>query len=160
MTAEAQAGAAAPATQALPARAWIDGASRGNPGDAGFGVLFEHGEERCEITGFLGRTTNNVAEYSALLAALTHAAREGVQMLSLYSDSELLVKQVNGQYKVKAPHLIPMFLKVLQLKRAIPRLRVEHVRREQNNEADGLANRAIDERAPVPAWLELEARGR
>ena len=160
MTAEAHASATAPAIQSLPARAWIDGASRGNPGDAGFGVLFEHGEERCEITGFLGRTTNNVAEYSALLAALTHAAREGVQMLSLYSDSELLVKQVNGQYKVKAPHLIPMFLKVLQLKRAIPRLRVEHVRREQNNEADGLANRAIDERAPVPAWLELEARGR
>ena len=84
----------------------------------------------------------------------------GAKTLSLYSDSELLVKQLNGQYKVKAPHLIPMYLKVLQLKRAIPKLRVEHVRREQNNEADGLANRAIDERAPVPAWLELEARGR
>src|SRR5262249_51403388 len=129
--------------------------SRGNPGDAGFGVLFERGEERCEITGFLGRTTNNVAEYSALLAALTHAARTGVQALSLFSDSELLVKQLNGQYKVKAPHLIPMYLKVLQLKRAIPKVRVAHVRRGQNNHADGLANRAIDERAPVPDWLEL-----
>ena len=137
------------------ARAWIDGASRGNPGESGFGVLFERGEERCEITGFLGRTTNNVAEYSALLAALTHAGRTGVRSLSLYSDSELLVKQLNGQYKVKAPHLIPMYLKVLKLKRAIPQLKVEHVRREQNNQADGLANRAIDLREPVPEWLEL-----
>lgn len=137
------------------ARAWIDGASRGNPGEAGFGVLFEHGDERCEITGFLGRTTNNVAEYSALLAALTHASRTGVRSLSLYSDSELLVRQLNGQYKVKAPHLIPMYLKVLKLKRAIPHLKVQHVRREQNNQADGLANRAIDQREPVPEWLEL-----
>ena len=137
------------------ARAWIDGASRGNPGDAGFGVLFELDGERSEITGFLGRTTNNVAEYSALLAALTHARRAGVHTLSLYSDSELLVRQLNGQYKVKAAHLIPMYLKVLQLKRGIPKLRVEHVRREQNNQADGLANRAIDLREPVPDWLEL-----
>lgn len=137
------------------ARAWIDGASRGNPGEAGFGVLFEHGDERCEITGFLGRTTNNVAEYSALLAALTHASRTGVRSLSLFSDSELLVRQMNGQYKVKAPHLIPMYLKVLKLKRAIPQLNVQHVRREQNNHADGLANRAIDQREPVPDWLEL-----
>ncbi|MEO8503296.1 MAG: ribonuclease HI family protein [Acidobacteriota bacterium] len=137
------------------ARAWIDGASRGNPGEAGFGVLFEQDGERSEITGFLGRTTNNVAEYSALLAALTHAHRTGVHTLSLYSDSELLVRQLNGQYKVKAAHLIPMYLKVLQLKRGIPKLRVEHVRREQNNQADGLANRAIDLREPVPDWLEL-----
>lgn len=137
------------------ARAWIDGASRGNPGEAGFGVLFEHGDERCEITGFLGRTTNNVAEYSALLAALTHASRTGVRSLALYSDSELLVRQLNGEYKVKAPHLIPMYLKVLKLKRAIPQLKVQHVRREQNNHADGLANRAIDQREPVPDWLEL-----
>lgn len=153
--------APAPAAGAAPsARAWIDGASRGNPGEAGFGVLFERGDERCEITGFLGRTTNNVAEYSALLAALTHAARTGVRSLALYSDSELLVKQLNGQYKVKAPHLVPMYLKVLQLKRAIPKVSLSHVRREQNNQADGLANRAIDERAPLPPWLELEAAGR
>jgi len=148
------------AADGTSARAWIDGASRGNPGDAGFGVLFEQGGERCEITGFLGRTTNNVAEYSALLAALTHAQRAGVRALSLFSDSELLVKQLNGQYRVKAPHLIPMYLKVLQLKRGIAQLKVQHVRREQNNEADGLANRAIDERTPMPAWLELEAVSR
>lgn len=138
------------------ARAWIDGAARGNPGEAGFGVRFERNGSTEEILGFLGRTTNNVAEYAALLAALTHAVNTGVKRLRVHSDSELLVRQLNGRYRVKAPHLIPLFLKVLTLKRRIPQLEVRHVRREQNRDADRLANRAIDERAPVPAWLELD----
>jgi ribonuclease HI len=137
------------------ARAWIDGAARGNPGDAGFGVHFERDGETTEILGFLGRATNNVAEYAALLAALTHARRLGLRRLDLYSDSQLLVRQLNGEYRVKAPHLVPMFLKVLALRRAIPQLEVAHVPRGENSKADGLANRAIDERAPVPEWLEL-----
>lgn len=145
------------ASDAVTARAWIDGAARGNPGEAGFGVHLELDGTTEEILGFLGRTTNNVAEYAALLAVLTYARRRGIERLQVHSDSQLLVRQLEGRYKVKAPHLIPMFLKVLQLKRRIPELSVHHVRREQNQDADRLANRAIDERAPVPEWLELEA---
>ena len=137
------------------ARAWIDGAARGNPGDAGFGVLFERDGETTEVLGFLGRATNNVAEYAALVAALTLAGRLGVRRLDLYSDSQLLVRQLSGDYRVKAVHLVPLFLKVLALKRAIPQLKVGHVPRGENARADGLANRAIDERVPVPEWLEL-----
>jgi ribonuclease HI len=150
-------GGAPPGAPPLSAagRAWIDGASRGNPGEAGFGVVFESDGEPEEIAGFLGRTTNNVAEYAALVAALTHARRRGIARLTLYSDSELLVRQLAGHYRVKAPHLVPIYLKVLTLRRGIPGLSVRHVPREQNRAADALANRAIDQRLPVPEWLEL-----
>lgn len=137
------------------AQAWIDGAARGNPGEAGFGVLFRRNGEEEEIAGFLGRTTNNVAEYVALLAALTYAKRLGIQRLALYSDSELVVRQLAGAYRVKAPHLIPIFLKILEIRRSIPRVEIRHVPRQENRRADGLANRAIDERLPLPSWLEL-----
>lgn len=137
------------------ARAWIDGAARGNPGEAGFGVHLERDGAAEEIFGFLGQTTNNVAEYAAFLAVLTYAVREGILHLEVHSDSQLLVRQINGQYRVKAPHLIPLYLQVLQLKRRLRKLEVRHVPREQNRDADRLANRAIDERAPVPEWLEL-----
>ncbi len=137
-------------------RAWIDGASRGNPGEAGFGVYFETGGEVHEITGFLGRTTNNVAEYAALVAALTFAGRRKLRRLTLYSDSQLLVRQLEGAYKVKAAHLVPIFLKVMRLRRAIPELDIHHVPREENKDADRLANLAIDGRTPPPDWLELE----
>lgn len=139
------------------ARAWIDGGARGNPGPAGFGVFVEleteSGVEPTEILGFLGEATNNVAEYTGLVAALEWAAREGVERLDLASDSELLVKQLAGQYKVKAPHLVPLFARASALRRKIPQLRIRHVRREENRRADALANRAMDERTPPPAWL-------
>lgn len=141
------------------AQAWVDGASRGNPGDAGFGVLFEIGEEAHEVTGFLGRTTNNVAEYCGLLAALTFAGEHGVDRLQVFSDSELLVRQLSGMYKVKASHLVPLFLEVVRLKRGLASFRIEHVRRAENRHADRLANRAIDEREPLPAWLTLPSAG-
>jgi ribonuclease HI len=143
----------------LKATAWIDGASRGNPGEAGFGVLVESGVGDLEICGFLGRTTNNVAEYAGLIAALTWARDNEVDELTLYSDSLLLINQLTGAYKVKAPHLIPIFLQALELKRGIRSVTARHVRREQNSKADGLANRAVDERTPLPAWLELEVPG-
>ena len=143
----------------MRATAWIDGASRGNPGEAGFGVFVESPEGTAEICGFLGRTTNNVAEYAGLLAALTWAREHGVDSLTIYSDSQLLVNQLSGAYRVKAPHLVPIFLQALRLKRGIGAVEAQHVRREQNREADRLANRAIDERAPCPAWLELEIPG-
>lgn len=137
------------------ARAWCDGAARGNPGEAGFGVVFESDGEVEQIAGFLGRTTNNVAEYAGLLAALAQANRRDVDELVLYSDSQLVVRQLEGAYKVKAPHLISLFLQVLELRRGIERFEIHHVPREENEEADALANRAIDERIPVPEWLEL-----
>jgi ribonuclease HI len=140
-------------------RAWIDGASRGNPGEAGFGVVAHDDGTVEEIAGFLGRTTNNVAEYAALVAALTFARRREVGRLQLFSDSQLLVRQLNGVYRVKAPHLVPIFLKVLELKRGIPRFDIEHVPRAENKAADALANRAIDERLPTPDWLERELPG-
>ena len=136
-------------------RAWIDGASRGNPGDAGFGVLFEAEGGEEEILGYLGRTTNNVAEYAGLLAALARGSRAGLDRLTVLSDSELLVRQMEGSYRVKAPHLVPYFLAALKLRRSISRFSIRHVRRGENSRADGLANRAIDERAPLPAWLDL-----
>ena len=139
------------------ARAWIDGGARGNPGPAGFGVFAEldtgASVEETEIYGFLGTTTNNVAEYAGLLAALEWAVAERVERLDLASDSLLLVKQLAGQYKVKAPHLVPLFARASTLRRRIPQLSIRHVRREENRRADALANRAMDERTPPPAWL-------
>ncbi len=146
-------------TAAAGARAWIDGAARGNPGEAGFGVVFETGGQTHEIAGFLGRTTNNVAEYAALVAALTFAGRQRVRQLTLFSDSQLVVRQLEGAYRVRAAHLVPIFLKVLKLRQAIPRFRIQHVPRGENRAADKLANAAIDRRLPVPPWVELELPG-
>lgn len=140
-------------------RAWIDGGSRGNPGPAGFGVLFETDGGREEIVGFLGKATNNVAEYAGLIAALTRAKEAGLDRLEICSDSELLVRQLQGRYKVKAPHLIPMFLHALKLRQGFPTFKIRHVPRAENSLADGLANRAIDERSPLPAWLHLPKLG-
>lgn len=137
-------------------RAWIDGASRGNPGEAGFGVVAHEDGAVEEIGGFLGRTTNNVAEYAALVAALTFARRRRASRLELFSDSQLLVRQVRGQYRVRAAHLVPIFLKVVELKRGIAEVAIQHVPRAENRAADALANRAIDQRLAVPDWLELE----
>jgi ribonuclease HI len=140
----------------LKATAWIDGASRGNPGEAGFGVLVKCNGDQHELTGFLGRTTNNVAEYAGLIAALGWAREHGVDELVLYSDSQLLVNQFSGAYKVKAAHLVPIFLQVVKLRRGIRHVEAHHVPRAQNNLADSLANRAVDERAPLPDWMVLE----
>ena len=139
------------------ARAWIDGGARGNPGDAGYGVLFEGPDGTEEICGFLGRTTNNVAEYAAAIAALSYARHLGVERLEVFSDSQLLVRQVSGEYKVKSAHLVPLFLQILTLRRGLAEFRIRHVPREENKEADRLANRAIDQRAPNPAWMDLPA---
>ncbi len=137
------------------AQAWIDGASRGNPGDAAFGVLIETDSETHEIGGYLGRATNNVAEYSGLIAALAAAKHLGIEDLAVASDSELLVRQIQGRYRVKAPHLLPYYNDALRRAKAMPRFAIRHVMRGENSRADGLANRAIDAREPLPEWLEL-----
>ena len=137
------------------ATAWIDGASRGNPGEAGFGAVIEADGRDEEIVGYLGTTTNNVAEYAGLLAVLTWAVKNDVEHLVLHSDSQLLVRQFTGQYRVKARHLIPIHLEAQRLRRLIEKVEAHHLLRGDNQHADGLANRAIDERAPVPGWLDL-----
>jgi ribonuclease HI len=124
----------------------IDGGSRGNPGPAAFGayITFPDGAN-IEIKGFIAHATNNVAEYHGLLAALRWAADHSVGTLHIRADSELLVKQMTGQYRVKNPGLLPLYEEARQLIRRIGRVTFEHVRREFNQEADRLCNEAMDE---------------
>ena len=129
--------------------AYIDGGSRGNPGPAGYGVRVEdeHGRPVAELSRALGAATNNVAEYHALVAALTWAAGHGCRSLRIKSDSELLVRQMRGEYRVRNAGLQPLYLEARRLVAELDRVRFEHIRRELNTEADALANRAMDEAA-------------
>ena len=126
----------------------IDGGSRGNPGEAGVGVYFQDrsGAPLQSIARYIGRATNNTAEYQALLVALARAREVGVKHLRVFSDSELLVNQVNGRYRTTVPHLQQFLQEAIRLMREIGRVDVAHVRREQNKEADALANEAMDNR--------------
>ena len=131
----------------LRATAWVDGGARGNPGEAGCGIVLELADgRREEHTLFLGVATNNVAEYAALLAALERAVALGVRDLEVHADSELLVRQMVGEYRVKARHLQPLWLRAQQLARSLHRFAIDHVERRANRAADRLANRAMDER--------------
>jgi ribonuclease HI len=123
-----------------------DGAARGNPGPAGAGALLrsEDGEILAEISEYLGETTNNQAEYQALLLGLKKAEELKLTTLKVFLDSELVVKQLNGDYKVKHPDLIPLYREVSALLKKFPSIAVAHVYREKNKEADKLANLAID----------------
>ncbi|MGH9399762.1 MAG: ribonuclease HI family protein [Thermoanaerobaculia bacterium] len=127
-------------------RASIDGAARGNPGPAGAGVHVEAGADHPAEEHFeaLGRTTNNVAEYRALLLALKRAAERGASDVSIESDSLLLVEQVLGRFKVKAPHLKPLHAEALLRAKGFRRFGIRHVRREDNRKADRLANLGAD----------------
>ncbi len=127
----------------------IDGASRGNPGEAGFGVYVSRpdGTEVAGLYGYLGRATNNVAEYQALLHALRYALAQGVRRVRVYSDSELVVRQMDGTYRVKHKDMVPLHREARALLGQFEEAQLAHVPREQNREADRLANRALDERA-------------
>ena len=127
-----------------------DGGARGNPGPAGAGFVIEIDDETvCRGGTFLGETTNNIAEYQALIWGLENASALAVTDITVYADSELVVKQVNGAYRVKNEGLKPLFVRALQLLRGFASFRVEHVRRAQNAAADALANEAMDLRCPV-----------
>ena len=137
---------AAPVAVPTTAVANIDGGSRGNPGPAAYGAFITLADgTNVELKGFIPHSTNNVAEYNGLLAALRWAADHGVRTLHVRADSELLVKQMKGLYKVKSPGLIPLHADARQLARRIGRVTFEHVRREFNQEADRLCNEAMDE---------------
>lgn len=126
----------------------IDGGARGNPGPAGYGVVIKDAANYvlAEISKFLGHGTNNFAEYSALLAALDYALKRGHKSLHVFSDSELLVKQMNGEYKVRSPELKPLYEQARAASHELETFSIQHVRREQNREADKLANKAMDEK--------------
>ena len=130
------------------ASANIDGGSRGNPGPAGYGVRIEREDGTVvDLKEAITVATNNVAEYNGLLAALRWAVANGVSVLHIRSDSELLVKQMKGLYRVKNPGLQPLYEEAVGLVRRVGRVTFEHVRREFNKEADRLANEAMDEAA-------------
>jgi probable phosphoglycerate mutase len=131
--------------------AYIDGGARGNPGPAGYGVRVEQQDGSLveEFGESIGVATNNVAEYRGLLAALEWARSHGHNQLHVRSDSQLLVQQMLGNYKVKHPGLIPLYGRARVLAHDIGRVTFEHVRREANTHADRLANAAMDEAARV-----------
>lgn len=126
--------------------AHIDGASRGNPGPAAYAVVLRApgGATLCELGKYIGRETNNVAEYYGLIAALDYAANHGIRALRIRSDSELLVRQMQGRYKVKNAALKPLFERARKLSRALEYFAIEHVPRESNRDADALANLTLD----------------
>jgi probable phosphoglycerate mutase len=144
--------------------AYIDGGARGNPGPAGYGVFITRqgaGPDDppvAELYGFLGVATNNTAEYAALLALLEHTGPLRPASLTVRSDSELLIRQMKGEYRVKDPKLRILHGEARRLVTAFVRVTLEHVPRENNKDADALANKAMDLKdssGPLPAALHL-----
>jgi ribonuclease HI len=129
-------------------KANIDGGARGNPGPAAYGVIVRDakGEIIAELSDYLGIQTNNYAEYSGLLAALDFAVREKHLSLKVLSDSELLVRQMQGRYKVKSPGLIDLYDRARALVRKLEHFSIDHVLRQYNKEADALVNQVLDSR--------------
>jgi ribonuclease HI len=132
--------------QALSASLYCDGASRGNPGPSGAGVsiLDQHNRQILELSRFFENATNNEAEYQALITGLKAAEELGIERLQIFSDSELVVKQVLGEYKVRNPRLLPLFREVMAILQQFDDYAIVHVGREFNKQADRLANDAID----------------
>jgi ribonuclease HI len=141
-------GEAEPERKAIAAyQANVDGGSRGNPGPAAYGVVVRdpRGEIVARLKKYIGKNTNNVAEYFGLIAALDYAQNHGIRALRIESDSELMVKQMRGQYKVKSEELRPLFERAKKMSQTFESFRISHVYREQNKEADALVNQALDE---------------
>ena len=129
--------------------AYIDGGSRGNPGEAGIGVYFPG---MVRIGEYLGTGTNNFAEYSALLAAVRFAVFSRCEELQVFADSELVVKQIKGEYQVKNEAIRLLYDSARRWITLIPHFSISHVRRENNKEADSLANGAMDTRRNFVEW--------
>jgi len=139
----------------------IDGAARGNPGPAAYGVIIRRpdGATHESLGKYIGRTTNNVAEYYALIAALDYAAASGIRRLRVYSDSQLIVNQIKGLYKVKHPDLRPLHERAKKQAASLEAFTIQYVPREQNGDADDLANAALDSTSGVkPAYGATPAK--
>ena len=132
-----------------------DGACRGNPGPASIGIVFglKGGDKLAEHYETIGKATNNVAEYRAVVAALEHCQRWGIRRVHLHMDSELITRQLHGSYRVKSPDLRPLYQQVVFLSKGMDEFRVSHVKRAQNGHADALANRALDGDLPGKSGL-------
>lgn len=126
----------------------VDGGARGNPGPAAYGVVVRDasGKVLAELAQYLGIQTNNFAEYSGLLAALEYAVGNNYHALKVISDSELLVRQMLGRYKVSSPALKELYARAQSLVRKLERFSIEHVLRERNKDADRLVNKILDEK--------------
>ena len=125
---------------------YVDGAARGNPGPAGIGIVIKSGSKvLLEVHDYIGKTTNNIAEYTALIRGLTEALLLGAKEVECYSDSELMVKQINGEYRVKNEGLAPLFSQANALIDKLKQFSITHKVREDNQHADELANKGIDE---------------
>ncbi len=123
---------------------YVDGACRGNPGPAAIGVVIQkNGETIKEISLAIGEATNNIAEYSALIRGLEEALEKKANAVEMYTDSELVYKQIIGAYKVKHPNVIPLHLKAKQLMAQFKEIKLTHVLREKNAQADKLASGAL-----------------
>lgn len=139
-----------PEPDSQPTSEWItaycDGGSRGNPGPAGYGVYIqdENSQKIAELSEFLGKKTNNFAEYSGLLAALDYAVTHGHTHLRVVADSELMVKQMKGQYRVNSPELRPLYEEARRRVARLEAFQIQHVLRGKNKRADELANQAMD----------------
>jgi ribonuclease HI len=135
-----------PAQRSSVPTAHIDGGARGNPGPAAYGVVIRtpEGETIAELAKYLGNQTNNFAEYSGLLAALEYALHENFTGLKVFSDSELLVKQMKREYKVSSPVLKTLFARANEMARRLQHFSIQHVFRESNRDADRLVNLALD----------------
>jgi ribonuclease HI len=146
--------------------AYVDGASRGNPGPASYAAIVRApgGKIIFEMGKSLGIATNNAAEYHGLITALDYAAHHGIKRLRVRSDSELLVHQMNGRYRVRSADLKPLHERAAKLANQFEYFAIEHVRREENSDADALANQALDQRAnagrSAPAQPEIAASTR
>ena len=125
---------------------FTDGAARGNPGPASIGIIIknEQGKLLASVSQCIGTTTNNQAEYMAIITALEKAISLGVRQVDLYSDSELVVRQINGRYRVKNAALKTLYQRAKQLQASLEGFTITHIPRQQNAEADSLANRALD----------------
>ena len=138
-----------------PMNEWItlqfDGGSRGNPGPSGIGVVLsaEDGTPLVTLGRFIGQATNNIAEYRGLITALEQAKKLGATKIIIRGDSELIIRQMLGQYKVRHPNLKPLYEQARALLREFPQSRIEHNLREKNELADKLANLAMDRRIDV-----------
>jgi ribonuclease HI len=131
--------------------AYTDGGARGNPGPAGAGAVIydESGNtELATVSEYIGETTNNVAEYAAVLMVLEKAHELGASVVHIRLDSELVQRQMTGVYRVKQPHLQTLYVRIHNLSQKFKKVSYEHVRREKNKRADELANQAMDRRSP------------
>src|SRR5215470_12574177 len=149
--------------------AHIDGGARGNPGPAGYGALItDHaGHKIAALSEYLGHQTNNFAEYNGLLAALDYVLQHGPRALKVFADSELLVKQIRGEYKVKSPTLVDLHQRARKMIAQLEWFSIQHVLRGGNQEADRLANQAMDKgmgrstpnSSPIPSLIRQEFTG-